>query len=80
MTPSFHDFVLCARWRPHSDSRFDRSDAQEACDFGGIEPAPNGVTFPHRRIPSSHLPNQILTFGPCPRKLPKTQKQTAQTE
>jgi hypothetical protein len=39
-----------------------------------------GVMFPHRRIPPGRMPNQILTFRPCPRKLPQTQKQTAQTK
>ena len=26
------------------------------------------------RIPSGSMPNQMLTFRPCPRKLPETQK------
>ena len=34
----------------------------------------NGVIVPDRPIPSGGTPNQMLTFRPCPRKLPETQK------
>ena len=33
----------------------------------------NGVIVPDRPIPSGGTPNQMLTFRPCPRKLPETQ-------
>jgi hypothetical protein len=40
----------------------------------------NGVIVPASLIPSGCAPNQILTFRPCPRKLPETQKSTDRTE
>jgi hypothetical protein len=39
----------------------------------------NGVIVPDRPIPSGGTPNQMLTFRPCPRKLPETQE-TDRTE
>ena len=39
----------------------------------------DGVIVPDRPIPSGGTPNQMLTFRPCPRKLPETQK-TDRTE
>jgi hypothetical protein len=40
----------------------------------------NGVIVPDCPIPSGCKPNQMLTFRPCPRKLPGTQKSTDRTE
>jgi hypothetical protein len=79
MTPSFHDFVLAPVGVdiPKAGST---GPAPRRPVILGDRTGTDGVILPHRRIPPGRMPNQILTFRPCPRKLPKTQKQTAQTE
>jgi hypothetical protein len=40
----------------------------------------NGVIIAGKALPSGRKPNQILTFRPCPRKLPEAPKSTDRTE
>ena len=69
-----HDFVRVPRWCRHCESRFDRSGRVEAGETSHFrdQTGANGVIVPDRPIPSGGTPNQMLTFRPCPRKLPET--------
>ena len=80
MTASFTTSCLCPLVSPF-ESRFDRSAEIEAGKTSHFRDrtGANGVIVPDRPIPSGGTPNQMLTFRPCPRKLPETQK-TDRTE
>jgi hypothetical protein len=71
-----HDFVLVPVGVTIAGSRFDRSAGIQAGKTSHFRDrtGANGVIVPDRSIPSGCMPNQILTFRPCPRKLPEAQK------
>jgi hypothetical protein len=82
MTHFFHDFVLVPLGViiPKAGSTGPARPKAGGSAILGDRTGTDGVIVPRRPIPSGRKPNQILTFRPCPRKLPKTQKQTVQTE
>ena len=69
-----HDFVLVpvgVAAIPKADSTDPVTKAGKIGYFRDRTGA-NGVIVPERPIPSGGTPNQMLTFRPCPRKLPET--------
>jgi hypothetical protein len=74
-----HDFVLVpvgvAIPKAGSTGRIKAGKTSHFRDRTGA----NGVIGPDHPIPAGGTPNQMLTFRPCPRKLPGTQE-TDRTE
>jgi hypothetical protein len=71
-----HDFVGVAVGvalrKAGSTGRLTSGPARPA--IFGIEPEPIALSFRTRPFLSGCMPNQMLTFRPCPRKLPGTQE------
>src|SRR5437870_3873672 len=72
-----HDFVRVAVPRAGSAGPAISRPARPA--IFGIEPEPMALSSRTAPLRPAAPPNQMLTFRPCPRKLPETQK-TDRTE